>query len=29
MKDNFVISIESMHIADTGNQDNVSPVRCQ
>lgn len=24
MKENFVICIESMHIADTGKQDNVS-----
>lgn len=24
MKDNFVICIESLHIADTGNQENVS-----
>lgn len=24
MKENFVICIESMHIADTGNKDNVS-----
>lgn len=26
MKENFIICIESMHIADTGSKDNVSKV---
>ena len=29
MKENFVICIESMHIGDTGSQDNVSFMRCE